>query len=754
MIHPSAVTPALLASIPAALSGDGSTSPPPVASSPPFQNANPYEYRNVSPPNAGPAFGGPSSYQQPSPAPWELQMQPLQPYPASPYSPQHQFFFDDRSPQIEYQNPYPSSYASGLMSPPLPPPPRPLSAGPYPLATSAIPAITYPQEPQQEFFPTNQNHFTGLPAFEGQAIPPDNPLAEDRASRISRHLRRSSRHRSLSPPRGRPSLLRLDAIPAPIMEYSNIAPQRQNLPDNSQPPLLSPRPGPSPQTSYFDEQEGASRSPGGSGQSPRVQELERIVSSFEEDKNVADPGLAGVPVVKAATESAVVSPRLDKTLPRAPSPALLPHITTLKDPGRSGDQSHPEEEHHALPAAALGDSSTIDTSAALSSEVSDTSKYAGVLEFDSSPTTLKAPIGAAQPSGLTLLERRLRLPAAYEIFNQATEDAPRTSNETVSSTAVGSSSATTAKQSTSKPSPAVDATTLPAPRERTTRRKRSSNGNDRELAAVEEEKNARVSAWVHQETQKPSEVVESAPTSGNQQAELQEDPPVALKVAASTAVSHGASDLDWTTLKRVRSDASDGRHSLISLAFGTVQPAVQDRLGALYEANNKLGDTKYDVRSARGGRGGVVSSAAAFWSNMSPITEAPSKSGPSSKAPRPLVPRKSIGFTKTVLPLDTIKIKPRSPAPKTPSFQQRSAARALPVQEGINRTIPRPIFSSSASLARDSNLHRISPVAVVPAFSSANPPSESPNGPIAAPRAIGLGRDRLRELISKYQTPS
>lgn len=553
VIHPSAVTPDLLASIPPALSGDSVSSPPIPTPSPPLQHPEEYQYSNIPPENVHGALIDPMHYHSSSPTPWEIQMQPIQqgppPHSPWPHSPQHQFFFDDAVPQIGYQDAYLSSYVSGLISPPLPPPPRPLSADPYYSATSGYPAITHPQPPSDPVS-MDQNHFTGLPVFEPRAVPPDNPLAEDRASRISRHLRRTSRHRSLSP-HGRPSLLRLDTLPPPVMEYTNISPHQQDdvLENNQSPPVLSPRPIPSPQRSYFDEQEGMDLRAGNSGQSPRVQELERIVSSYEGQSAETSGMLVSSP--KEETPFVVPPPRIDKTLPRAPSPPALPSTSTNKTTDPLKNQARVVEEQHALPAAAFGDFSTIATSAALSSAVSDNPHYSPLLEFDSSPTTIRADAAAAQPSGLTLLERRLRLPAAYEIFDQGREDTPSRSNETLSSTAVESVYPKPVEEKT--PVPAELATQL-GPSDRTARRKRFSNGNGRKLAAVEEEKNARVSAWVYQEAQKPLEVLKPASPTTDQQTLPEEEMSPALKAPASVAISHGVSKLDWTTLKRVGLD--------------------------------------------------------------------------------------------------------------------------------------------------------------------------------------------------------
>ncbi|KAI0050531.1 hypothetical protein FA95DRAFT_1581211 [Auriscalpium vulgare] len=152
---------------------------------------------------------------------------------------------------------------------------------------------------------------------------------------------------------------------------------------------------------------------------------------------------------------------------------------------------------------------------------------------------------------------------------------------------------------------------------------------------------------------------------------------------------------------------------------------------------------KYDVRSARGGRGGKVTSITALWANDSPKVPAPDKAGnfkdtaPASK-PKPLA---SVPKVKaTAGPLST-------PSPL-------GAAKATSSPAALSSSLATPMLSSTASLSRPTTapkavVQRLPVVTEAPPASTPAPPAPTLMKGLAADFAFGQAR--LRDLIRKYQ---
>lgn len=196
------------------------------------------------------------------------------------------------------------------------------------------------------------------------------------------------------------------------------------------------------------------------------------------------------------------------------------------------------------------------------------------------------------------------------------------------------------------------------------------------------------------------------------------------------------------------------------------------------------------MKSARGGKGGIVASAAAFWSAVSspPAPSADNKlnhvlpPGQPKDRSTPIdgkdakIPQANTGFRKSILPLDTLV----SPSPPRRPIQSSAPHFAnvtfgVPAAGLINGTVAKPVLSSSASLAKHSKLEigrsfdaasrnfagaKLKAVTSPPSPSSiptsiSNPPSsQATDGQGLKRRDITpVGRDRLRELISRYQNP-
>ena len=331
-----------------------------------------------------------------------------------PASPQHQFYFDAYSETQFQPSPWAGPSAVALIEPPPPIPPRPLSAGP----SISRPALL--EMPYILPYPENSTFLTPAPPLDrlitlNNEPPPRVELIDDRASRISRHLRLTSRHRSVSPPRARsliapgssPSHLLSHGQPEPAEPFPSTSPITPSGPGSSpenqirySPPLLSPRPRVSSGASYFESHSDDGKiDRSGSGQrSPQVVELERIaveqteppphptVSAEMEDYSANQANKRPAPCEDELTP-------VNKTLPRVPT-SQFP--TARYSTAARG-----------LPAAAFGES-TVDSTI--------------ISSATPTPATLKLPEREHVPSGLTLLEMRLRRPAAYEIFSEPSNE--------------------------------------------------------------------------------------------------------------------------------------------------------------------------------------------------------------------------------------------------------------------------------------------------------------------------------------------
>ncbi|KAG8953070.1 hypothetical protein FRC04_003017 [Tulasnella sp. 424] len=190
----------------------------------------------------------------------------------------------------------------------------------------------------------------------------------------------------------------------------------------------------------------------------------------------------------------------------------------------------------------------------------------------------------------------------------------------------------------------------------------------------------------------------------------------------------------------------------------------------------------YDVRSARGGRGGVVTAVTAIWETKPVAGAADVSSNPADvvkdpTAVKPQTKRKD----PPVFKIPTMPASASLPTLSQPSLATDNAIladkpgraldgqrinRALPDPAAINGTLARPYLSSTASLAngRQDPIPRPRPhtsldkPAQLPISQSApqlRPGSiEPPTSPKPGAPPIGVGQAKLRELIAKYQTPA
>jgi hypothetical protein len=154
----------------------------------------------------------------------------------------------------------------------------------------------------------------------------------ERASRISLHLRGSSRHRSVSPTSHRYRMTGLP-LPAPSAVWGQPSTTRAKTPELSPPApkLHSPRPMLSPKASFTGEPLA------GSGQSGRVAALEKMVEEEERNKSQDNPWKDSSPQDIPLSRPIPISPSppveleakelndlLEKTLPPPPVPSAKP----------------------------------------------------------------------------------------------------------------------------------------------------------------------------------------------------------------------------------------------------------------------------------------------------------------------------------------------------------------------------------------------------------------------------------------------
>lgn len=472
------------------------------------------------------------------------------------FSPQHQFYFDAYSNVQQQYTPASGIPVRGLiMAPVFEAPPRPLSAGSSQLSLLDMPyALPYPEysnaTPLAPGLISSQPDQT--PPQQNAASESTEVIVDDRASRISRHLRLTSRHRSVSPPRVRRSLVvtgigvipsRAPPQPTSLSSVDTTIPE-QHLPQTpmslandaqpnlTSPPLLSPRPMNSPGRSYFDTSgsENGNIDRSGSGQrSPRVEELERIVLEQENQSTVASSSTPEPDFKLSSLEKRLEAQVcVDKTLPRPPQPS-----------GRS-------TVARGLPAAAFADS-TIDSAVVPSAD-------------SQAKLTVRDHERSADTGGLTLLERRLGRPAAYDIFQN--QSVPASETVTYRGPAASASNSIVPSQN-HKDQARVSKRPKPSP-------------DDKRIRAK-----ARVTAWLNEdperhENRSPDNLKKAVGVNVLNAIQVQISPSsvapgvhsesllpkddtssdhashALLKSKPHAAISSGLSTLDWRTLERVR----------------------------------------------------------------------------------------------------------------------------------------------------------------------------------------------------------
>lgn len=620
-----------------------------------------------------------------------------------------------------------------------------------------------------------------------------------RAEKVSKHLRYTSRTRSVSPTSHRFPVPPAPAaggsprkpVPAPIQVPAHTAPEASArlagamsssvgslevpLPSSSdqvptgltqQPGVLSPRPKLSPRMSY-DESVTASGRKAVSLKSKPVEELERMAEQIlkveaKEQVEATEPGKAV---------------RLDKTLPTPPPPPAS---------GRDRVKTRPA----ALPTA--GEIFGLGLSGA-------PQQTTGSVLERREDAALHASTSAANGSGLDALEKRLagqKMDAAERWLarGRLTESEPQVPDSPTRPRPV--------RQITGpRPEPTSSDRSRSQSRERNKVPKESGlpampmpravepkvDPHEQEIMRLQKEAVKRVNKWMEEvpDREEPAMVPWATlsgqafipKTSSGFMSTRKPLPPMQTSVTGLFEDDAATASSPWS-----------GAHSQPSphLPSSPTLPSSPDAMSPLKAAatvamSPMLGmkrvphsfalqpppATKYDIRSARGGKGGVVTSVTSIWENSvqaasnTTTTEAPAITPQPNlpKAPMFKIPSLPASASQPVISKPTLLAGPIKPTTKETSPQRITLPSSDPA--AVNGTIARPYISSATSLVRGPQRGRTSMDAKMPPIvesvsapqlrSLSTEPSPSPSPPKPIPVNGGVGQTKLKELIAKYQ---
>ncbi|KAL5525827.1 hypothetical protein ACEPAG_7164 [Sanghuangporus baumii] len=753
--------------------------------------------------------------------------QTMSPYQSPPFSPAY--------------DAYPGAYISPPMSPPVLPPNLPLwSPPPAHVIPPQQPMMLdqwyyYPPPPPVQYAyparPSSADPFvsrplptlptqnvsvpagTGAPAQNGvvlagvgvdmNARPVEGePGKGERASRISAHLRMSSRNRSASPPSHRfpeaavlpPSMIdngvtpaQLQVVPSPLLvDFPRTSPTQSHE-------VLSPRPALTPKQSFSHDR--------GTVKSDHVIDLERMAVEQEAEKN-SSPNMGRR------------SENRNKTLPPAPdypetpdTPRLPPEPTLLPLPTRPRPEIWGRESGLA----------------ALERKLLE---QVGTRKLEAS----------RPPDVRSVLPEPIKIPSA----NDPRSDPPNDS--AISSLALGADNSF----QDAPPPPKLDAVLSTSPLARqdgvdedTSLERRMVNGRKKgkhnHARNLREAATGRVAAWLGRIDCAASPPEAQTPPFSSPEVSLQDlpsptglDPHPLLRSPAvvlpekeetnespkhdtiptrsSGFVLHAAKDTSSTFApppskrSEIRASPQNGAATSSPETPTVTSPSsLKPVLRRLMEAPGKgqPSDAKYDIRSARGGRGGKVTSVAALWASLASQQQQQSN-------PSPLVrqPEKAAGtFTPTFKGAQTRttpekdKERDKRRPPRTPpqakkrhedtngmnvadlSARRARMVKATSVPAIVSSSLATPVLSSTASLARPiqaasyptkqrtyppvhtslSPFSELSPLAEsspprahASSSSSSSPLTTTPRSPAVA-NELAFGQARLKDLIRKYQ---
>ncbi|KAI0766786.1 hypothetical protein BC629DRAFT_1596287 [Irpex lacteus] len=781
----------------------------------------------------------PDPYAPPlSPTPYGNMSPPPQNYPhiwngppLVPFVDNGRVYLPSSSP-MPYQQPYPymmgqPGYDQPSLIPPYMAPARPSSAEPI----SSLPA--YPVIPG---LPAS-SVYQPLPALAGDSSQ-RSQRAEgkgDRASRISHHLRVSSRARSVSPQSHRytmynaaPSHDEVVAPPQPIfipqhaqptttLSHSPNAPLQLStaqLSPSSAGSVVSPRPMHSPkQTVTVDPFTAAAVN-----KSEDVDKLERVAA--ETVKVNADMS-SSVPDLTLA---------VDKTLPKPPVPS------SKTKPGHSNDRPSVESLFPPTPESERNTTPPTPTLAAFSSPKASRAAL-GVGGLDALEAKLLAEVGTRKVQQDKRPDVRTIMPISIPRPDAVPDPAIDSAISSLSLPAAGGDEGTlrlepgsfsdrggsekATRQFSQGPREEVMTPVnvdVPPMKERSRKKiapkpRVVEEVREKEQHRLRKAAQGRVAAWLDSiDYDAPPQTATPTDSPVPAKVELDAAPPEIEAPADTTAnpANEGLSSADPNEsgdnqdtirappIPEERPDDKPDPRSSGFIPLGTLRKmqlramagsnvALPSKmkgksLGELFAPQARHDpEARYDIRSARGGKGGIVTAVASIWAEQlngqtsSPAERAPARlrsqntKSPSNSSPKPNMLSPSSQVHKNSIPISRpvpSATKLSSPATtSTPTLTRSSPSAELAARRAkmiksssvpavVSSSLATPMLSSTASLSRPK------PTTENMRFKTKLPPtiSEAPSTadakPVVSPKPqneLAFGKARLRELIQKYQ---
>ncbi|KAL6307465.1 hypothetical protein BKA93DRAFT_727408 [Sparassis latifolia] len=758
---------------------------------------------------------------QPSTSPASYQQYPISSYPSPPTSP--------------FALPY---LHQGQVW--LPPP----SAGPF-----SPPPVSYPyyhSDPVMSYIPPLRptsaepipsQPLYGLPtSYVQQPLPSlslNQPIAEreegkgERASRITLHLRMSSRHRSASPPSHRfaipvssdphtpptPPTLSLPVERLTLKAYSSYSPSSSphSRPRLQPPPLdlptspacaqglvVSPRPMLSPKHSFSVDPVA---------QVTHIENLERIAARV--DSHNADMSVSGAELdlgPNNCTGHENTADR-DKTLP---SPPVSTDKNGVAQVRTKLDSLFPEETP-TPPTPTLAAVTSLKVPCVNSAHAGGLDLIGGVSGLDALEAKLLAEVGTRKiEKAAHYADVRSVLPISIPRSTDQQDPAVDSAISSLTLPALGSEPRTLKREEPihrreigeDAKSESKKAEIQGSNKDGGSRKhggERANHSKDDEFYRLRKAAQGRVAAWLGsiepdvfpQATSPPTSLETVLPAQDGERSEgdaeaLQDLSKNVSPDAASPDVSaapnpRSSGFLPIGTIRsniqvpiptgnvNARNSGKDSPNPKTPLARVAVVPP---RLAA-YPLQPPDPEVRYDIRSARGGRGGKVTAVAAIWASATQQQDNNSKpvvkhSGVS------LAKTLDLGKTPTMKPLPQ-KSLPLSEPPKPPSNAKLSLApirpretKAAPAVDisakrgrmtkastspaAVSSSLATPMLSSTASLARPtpplSDRNNLKLPTSIPEMSRLKPSDPKPN---TAKGELAFGQARLRELIKRYQ---
>lgn len=709
-----------------------------------------------------------------------------------------------------------------------------------------------------------------MPSANGAPVPAAVGHTEEgkgeRASRISLHLKTSSRGRSASPTSHRYRISGLPPNPAPLP--SAIWGPPAHLSPSTE--VLSPRPMLSPKASFSGE---PAASPGQSG---RVAALEKMVEEEErarrtsEDQQRDEPVATSPPVPPPheELEAAELAAILDKTLPVPPAtfakPISKPASRTLANIFEEGNSqtlersailpktlenpkpivamanlapAHAEETPKVLvhPEASKPEEKSDDAGAARRTKAvkrisvqpaGEISSSQSAVGLDALEKRLIKEVGTRKPAAATLQYLREMDNKLDEAIQERNERQERNKIEEEKDTSTPAPAAETEKLTTDIVAGKETRDTGQALLERRRRRishdlrvkgtvpESTDKANQRKGPSKQEEEQirlrrmakGRVTAWLDS-----AEVADPPPLTETRiveqaQAETgvtgaQEKEEIKEKVDPSKVQLPARTSSGFLPIRPPVAPRAHQQLKAVAETTGVSSPPQEAPLKGIkdwrrFDEPKPVAGVGYDVRSARGGRGGRVTSVAAIWAEkVNSDAQVDPKKSPPPKGGVALPLMVKIGNDKPAPimsspeakkePLKPLALSSKSPATsptgawlkvgkasEAEAKERGNLVKAPSVPAKLSSSIASPLLSSTASLARpignsptppreyvatspklggvttgSTNMTRTNGMTTSASEPRLAPPSSKPAGGAS----IAFGQGRLRDLIAKYQ---